>query len=56
MVKLTDKEFETLVSFVYKKYGINLQKKRILIEGRMANTLREKKARVLRGLHEDSFQ
>lgn len=43
MVKLTDTEFETLVSFVYKKYGINLRKKRVLIEGRMANVLREKK-------------
>jgi chemotaxis protein methyltransferase CheR len=43
MVKLTDREFETLVTFVYNKYGINLRKKRILIEGRMANTLREKK-------------
>lgn len=42
MVKLTDKEFETLVSFVYKKYGINLKKKRVLIEGRLASTLRER--------------
>jgi len=43
MVKLTDKEFNTLVDFVYKKYGINLSKKRVLIEGRMATTLRERK-------------
>jgi len=42
MVKLTDREFETLVSFVYNKYGINLRKKRVLIEGRMATTLRER--------------
>jgi chemotaxis protein methyltransferase CheR len=43
IIKLTDSEFETLVDFVYKKYGINLRKKRVLIEGRMAGTLREKK-------------
>jgi chemotaxis protein methyltransferase CheR len=43
LIKLTDLEFETLVDMVYKKYGINLRKKRVLIEGRMAGTLREKK-------------
>jgi chemotaxis protein methyltransferase CheR len=43
IIKLTDSEFETLVDFIYKKYGINLRKKRVLIEGRMAGTLREKK-------------
>lgn len=42
IIKLTDSEFETLVDFVYKKYGINLRKKRVLIEGRMAGTLRGK--------------
>ncbi len=42
MIKLTDKEFETLVKFVYDRYGINLAKKRVLIEGRLSNTLIEK--------------
>ena len=42
MIHLTDKEFTTLVSFVKQKYGINLQQKRVLIEGRMTNMLRER--------------
>lgn len=42
MINLTDKEFQTLVSFVHTKYGINLEKKRILIEGRMSNMLKER--------------
>lgn len=42
MVKITDKEFKDLISFVYKKYGIDLSKKRQLIEGRLARTLHEK--------------
>ena len=42
MISLTDKEFETLVSFVHTKYGINLEKKRILIEGRLSNMLQER--------------
>ena len=42
MITLTDKEFDTLVKFVYDKYGINLAKKRVLIEGRLSNTLIDK--------------
>lgn len=42
MIKLTDKEFSTLTSYIHSNYGINLAKKRILIEGRLSNTLREK--------------
>lgn len=42
MINLTDKEFQTLVSFVHTKYGINLEKKRILIEGRLSNMLQER--------------
>lgn len=42
MIALTDKEFQTLVSFVHTKYGINLEKKRILIEGRLSNMLQER--------------
>ncbi|MDD3429072.1 MAG: protein-glutamate O-methyltransferase CheR [Oscillospiraceae bacterium] len=39
MVKLTDQEFLELTGFVHKNYGIDLSKKRILIEGRMSNML-----------------
>ncbi|WOC33656.1 protein-glutamate O-methyltransferase CheR [Caproicibacterium argilliputei] len=42
MVHLTDQEFHTLVEFVHSKYGINLSKKRVLIEGRLSQTLRQK--------------
>ena len=42
MLKLTDADFRRLVSFVKTNYGINLQKKRILIEGRLTNMLTEK--------------
>ncbi|MEG2086549.1 MAG: protein-glutamate O-methyltransferase CheR [Angelakisella sp.] len=42
MMTLTDKEFQTLVSFIHTKYGINLEKKRILIEGRLSNMLQER--------------
>jgi len=36
---MTDKEFNTLTTFVKQNYGIDLSKKRILIEGRLSNTL-----------------
>ena len=42
MITLTDKEFQALYTFIHKKYGINLAKKKILIEGRMAYYLNEK--------------
>lgn len=42
MISITDQEFRTLVDFVKKKYGINLEKKRVLIEGRLSNMLRER--------------
>lgn len=42
IIKLTNNEFETLTSFVKQKYGINLIKKRVLIEGRLSNLLRER--------------
>jgi len=41
MIKLTDQEFKDFTQFVYQRYGINLTKKRILIEGRLSNTLKE---------------
>ncbi|MEM1485281.1 protein-glutamate O-methyltransferase CheR [Oscillospiraceae bacterium PP1C4] len=42
MIKLTDEEFTALMTFVKKDYGINLMKKRVLIEGRLSNMLRER--------------
>ena len=42
LIKLTDKEFNDLVAFVYKKYGIDLSRKRQLIEGRLSHTIRAK--------------
>lgn len=41
MIKLTDLEFADLSQYVQRHYGINLTKKRTLIEGRLSNTLRE---------------
>lgn len=40
LMRMTDKEFETLATFVKSKYGIDLTKKRTLIEGRLTNELR----------------
>lgn len=42
LVHITDQEFREMVSFVYKKYGIDLTKKRQLIEGRLSHTLKTK--------------
>lgn len=42
LISLTDQEFLSLTTFVKKKYGINLAKKRVLIEGRLSNMLRER--------------
>lgn len=42
MIKLTDEEFIVLVNHVKKEYGIDLSKKRALIEGRLYNTMIEK--------------
>jgi len=45
LVKITDDEFNKLVSFVYDRYGITLSKKRQLVEGRLSHSIKE------RGLH-----
>lgn len=37
MLKLTDNDFERLVAYMKENYGINLEKKRVLIEGRLSN-------------------
>lgn len=39
MLKLTEQEFQSLSKFVHQRYGIDLSKKRVLIEGRMSNML-----------------
>lgn len=41
-LKITDAEFERLIKFMHSTYGIDLSKKRILIEGRLSNTLTER--------------
>ena len=45
IIRMTDKEFEDLTGFVKTKYGIDLTKKRTLIESRLAHELNS------RGLH-----
>lgn len=42
IVNITDAEFEKIVGFVYRTYGIDLRKKRQLIEGRLSQTLKAK--------------
>ncbi len=42
MLELTDKEFATLRDFVLSNYGIDLSKKRILIQGRLSTMLQQK--------------
>ena len=39
MISMTDKEFTLLTDFLKSHYGINLSKKRVLIEGRLNNYL-----------------
>lgn len=39
MVKLTDNEFLEFVKYMHSNYGIDLSKKRILIEGRLSNII-----------------
>ncbi len=41
-LKITDAEFIRLINFMHSTYGIDLSKKRILIEGRLSNMLIEK--------------
>jgi len=39
LLKLTDDDFNRLVAYMKKNYGINLEKKRVLIEGRLAHSI-----------------
>ncbi len=41
-MKITDREFSDLVSFVYESYGIDLKQKRTLLEGRLSFTINSK--------------
>lgn len=41
-MKITDAEFNRLINFMHSTYGIDLSRKRILIEGRLSNMLAEK--------------
>lgn len=42
MIHLTDREFHDLVTYIKENFGINLSKKRLLIEARMYSVLLEK--------------
>lgn len=42
MLKLSDDEFIRLVTFIQSNYGIDLHKKRVLIEGRLTNEVQAK--------------
>jgi len=41
-MKLTDEDFNRIVTFIKENYGINLSQKRLLIEGRLQFTVKEK--------------
>lgn len=41
-LKLTQADFERLVAFMKKNYGINLEKKSVLIEGRLSNMIAQR--------------
>ena len=41
-IKITDKEFDRLVKYMHTTYGIDLSKKRVLIEGRLSKMVKEK--------------
>lgn len=49
LIHLTDAEFLELTRFVKQKYGIDLSKKRVLIEGRLSNLLRERGLSTFQG-------
>ncbi|MGD9568600.1 MAG: protein-glutamate O-methyltransferase CheR [Sedimentibacter sp.] len=42
MLKLKDNEFSEFVQYMHKNYGIDLSKKKILIEGRLSNLIEKK--------------
>lgn len=56
MIKLTDEDFLRLVSFVKINYGINLENKRILIEGRLSRIVEEKGYKDYKSYLDAAFQ
>ncbi|MCI7690813.1 MAG: protein-glutamate O-methyltransferase CheR [Oscillospiraceae bacterium] len=44
-MEITDAEFQRLVKFMYDNFGINLAAKRVLVQGRLGNMLRERNFR-----------
>jgi len=42
LIKISDAEFKSVADFVYGRYGIDLSKKRQLVEGRLSQTIRER--------------
>ena len=41
-MEITDAEFQRLVKFIYDNFGINLSAKRVLVQGRLGNMLRDR--------------
>ncbi|MCH5195524.1 MAG: protein-glutamate O-methyltransferase CheR [Oscillospiraceae bacterium] len=41
-MEITDAEFQRLVKFIYDNFGINLSAKRVLVQGRLGNMIRER--------------
>lgn len=41
-MKISDTDFKRLVEYMENKYGINLKQKRVLIEGRLSNTISQR--------------
>ena len=41
-MEITDAEFQRLVKFMYDNFGINLSAKRVLVQGRLGNMLRDR--------------
>lgn len=46
MIRINDAEFNELVRYIKAQYGINLESKRVLIEGRLASVLQEKNCKT----------
>ena len=41
-MEISDREFHRLVDYMHDNFGINLSSKRVLIQGRLGNMLRER--------------
>lgn len=46
-IELSQTDFNRLVDFMYKKYGIDLQKKYALVKGRLSTSLQKKDLLIL---------